>query len=83
MNSKVSLKYIYQADLVFVQISSGVYQVAKDKQNYGYYGVGKYADALTVVTKMNDSNIKVAICDDSIAKVIETNFELEEEDIDA
>lgn len=76
--SKLSeLKYVYEADLIFVEVSSGVYLVGKDRNSL--YKKGYYVSSREVAQDMNLKSVKVAICTGTIEHFVRANFQLKEE----
>jgi len=71
---KGGLRYVYEADLVFLEVSTGVYCVAKDRD--GLYKKGYYVSNREVAADMNLKSIKVVIAKEDIANVVTANFKL-------
>jgi len=77
-NSTYSLfgtEFVLQSDLVFVEVSNGIYQVIKDRQNLIPGARGSYVGADTVLKYLNSrQKLKVSISKDDINRIIHANF---------
>lgn len=70
--TKYNANYLYKADIVFVEVSSGVYTVGKSY--LGNYRPSQFIGAETVVSEMQRLDIKVVICKDSMETIVTGNF---------
>lgn len=78
MDKKNSMLYLYNADIVFIEIHNGIYLVGKDKVAYDLScAKGQYVSTDVVINRMNIKYRKVAICKESIDNLITANFEPE------
>lgn len=73
----MSVKYIYEAEIVFIERSSGVYNVGKSKVHN--YSPGEFVTNIQVANELSKRK-KVAVCKNNLENYKYANFEIEEED---
>lgn len=72
--ARYGVRYSHEAQLAFVEVSSGIYKVAKSRLDS--FEKGKYVETSQVIGALNSDN-RVIICADSLEYVRSANFTTE------
>ena len=68
---RYGVRYSHQAELAFVEVSSGIYKVAKSRTKL--FEKGKYVETHQVVGALNSGD-RVIVCKNSLEDIVSANF---------
>ena len=72
--SRYGINYLQEAQIAFLEVSSGIYKVAKSRRDM--FPKGKYVETYQVIEALN-SGEKVLLCRDNLQHILAANFTTE------
>jgi hypothetical protein len=67
-----SVEFVYEAHYIFMEVSNGIYSVAKCRTNM--FRPGSYVSTDEVIKLLNSEH-RVALCQNNVHTIIHANFE--------